>query len=151
MGANLLRFIAGVCHDALGTSTRLPAWRLESLPKSQLKVVDLLVDSNLDQLLDSIRPRTIFDCVAYGGYSFETDQALIYRTNCNFASRLLVRLQDRDIAMYVHAGSSSEHGDNASGPKEDSFTSPNSHYAVSKVTAANLLYYYGEKSWAFPA
>ena len=95
--------------------------------------------------------RTIFDCVAYGGYSFETDQALIYRTNFNFASRLLVRLQDRDIAMYVHAGSSSEYGDNASGPKEDSFTSPNSHYAVSQVTAANLLYYYGEKSWAFPA
>ena len=62
-----------------------------------------------------------------------------------------MRLQDRDIAMYVHAGSSSEYGDNASGPKEDSFTSPNSHYAVSQVTAANLLYYYGEKSWAFPA
>jgi dolichol-phosphate mannosyltransferase len=47
--------------------------------------------------------------------------------------------------MYVHAGSSSEYGDNASGPKEDGFTAPNSHYAVSKVAAANLLYYYGKK------
>ena len=52
VGANLLRLIAGVRHDVFGTSTRLPAWRLEGLPQNQLKVVDLLVDSNLDQLLD---------------------------------------------------------------------------------------------------
>ena len=28
-----------------------------------------------------VRPRTIFDCVAYGAYSFETDSELIYQTN----------------------------------------------------------------------
>jgi dolichol-phosphate mannosyltransferase len=149
VGANLLRLIAGARHDTFGTGTRLAAWRLEGLPQNQIKVVDLLVDSNLDQLLDSIRPRTIFDCLAYSAYSFETDQAH-YLLNFSFAFRLLVRLQDRDIAMYVHAGSSSEYGDNASGPKGDGFTAPNSHHAVSKVAVANLLYY-DEKSWAFPA
>lgn len=145
IGANLMRLLVSHRPDVYGTTTRLPAWRLEGLPPDRVQVVDLLVDSNLDQLLDSIKPRTIFDCVAYGAYSFETDPALIYQTNFNLASRLLARLCDRGIAMYVHAGSSSEYGENASGPKEDSFTAPNSHYAVSKIAAANLLYYHGKK------
>jgi len=145
VGANLQVMLSALRPDVYGTTTRLPAWRLESLPQDHVKAVDLLVDSNLDQLLDSIRPRTIFDCVAYGAYSFETDADLIYQTNFNLAARLLARLKNRDIATYVHAGSSSEYGDNASGPKEGNFTAPNSHYAVSKVATANLLYYYGKK------
>jgi polyisoprenyl-phosphate glycosyltransferase len=136
VGANLMRLLVGLRPDVYGTATRLPAWRLENLAQDRVKVVDLLVDSNLDQLLDTIKPRTIFDCVAYGGYSFETDAALIYQTNFHLASRLLSRLCERHIAVYVHAGSSSEYGENASGPKEDSFTAPNSHYAVSKVAAS---------------
>ena len=57
--------------------------------------MDLLIDSNLDVLLDSIRPRTVFNCVAYGAYSFETDSQLIYRTNFQFITRLLSRLEAR--------------------------------------------------------
>ena len=145
IGANLMRLLAPLRPDVYGTTTRVPAWRLEDLRQDHVKVVDLLVDSNLDQLLDSIQPRTIFDCVAYGAYSFETDAALIYQTNFNLAARLLSRLRQRNIAVYVHAGSSSEYGDNAGGPGENSFTAPNSDYAVSKVATANLLYYYGKK------
>ena len=79
------------------TAPRLakPAWRLEGLPAENVRAVDLLIDSNLDALLDLIRPRTIFDCVAYGAYSFETDSQLIYRTNFQFVTRLLPRLQAR--------------------------------------------------------
>jgi len=145
IGANLMRLLAPLRPDVYGTTTRVPAWRLEDLRQDHVKVVDLLVDSNLDQLLDSIQPRTIFDCVAYGAYSFETDAALIYQTNFNLAARLLSRLRQRNIAVYVHAGSSSEYGENAGGPGENSFTAPNSDYAVSKVATANLLYYYGKK------
>ena len=45
----------------------------------------------------------------------------------------------------MHAGSSSEYGDNAAGPREHDPTAPNSDYAVSKVAAANLIYYYGKR------
>jgi dolichol-phosphate mannosyltransferase len=126
-------------------AARLPAWRLEDIPRDNVRVVDLLVDSNLDGLLESVRPRVIFDCVAYGAYSFETDSQLIYRTNFTLATRLLARLQSRKLIAYVHAGSSSEYGDNAAGPGEHAFTAPNSHYAVSKVAAANLIHFYGKK------
>jgi nucleoside-diphosphate-sugar epimerase/glycosyltransferase involved in cell wall biosynthesis len=145
VGANLLRSVIAMRQDVYGTTTRKPAWRLEDLPDDHVRMVDLLIDSNLDALLDEIRPRTIFDCVAYGAYSFETDSQLIYRTNFHFLTRLLSRLESRSIACFVHAGSSSEYGDAAAGPAEDDPTRPNSDYAVSKIAAANLIYYYGKR------
>jgi len=145
IGANLLRIILRSRDDAYGVAARLPAWRLEGLRRDSVRVTDLLVESNLDHLLDSIKPQTIFDCVAYGAYSFETDSQLIYRTNLTLATRVLERLHTRKISAYIHAGSSSEYGDNAAGPSEDAFTAPNSHYAVSKVAAANLIHFYGKK------
>jgi dolichol-phosphate mannosyltransferase len=145
VGANLLRPIFGLRRDVYGTTSRTPAWRLEDLPAENVRVVDLLIDSNLDALLDSIRPRTVFNCVAYGAYSFEVDSQLIYRTNFQLITRLLPRLEARTIACYVHAGSSSEYGDNAAGPDEQAPTAPNSDYAVSKIATAGLIHYYGKR------
>ena len=145
VGANLLRTLSRYRDDVYGTASRLPAWRLEDLRSENIIVTDLLVDSNLDAMLDTVKPRTVFDCVGYGGYSFETDAGLIYETNFNLIGRLLGRLERRAIACYLHAGSSSEYGDNASGPREDSPTFPNSNYAVSKVATANLIHFFGKK------
>ena len=145
VGANLLRTLLSVRRDVYGTASRKPAWRLENLPDDRVRVVDLMIDSNLDALLDLIEPRTVWNCVAYGAYSFEIDSQLIYRTNFRFATRLLPRLGDRSIACYVHAGSSSEYGDLAAGPTERGPTAPNSDYAVSKVATANLIYFHGKR------
>ena len=145
IGANLVRTLSRYRDDVYGTASRLPTWRLEDLRSENIIVTDLLVDSNVDAMLDRIKPRTVFDCVAYGGYSFETNAGLIYDTNFNLVVRLLNRLERRTIACYVHAGSSSEYGDNASGPREDSPTLPNSHYAVSKAATANLIHFFGKK------
>src|ERR1700683_3415017 len=145
IGANVALTLLRYRDDIFVTATRLPAWRLEKLPTNRVKVVDLLIDSNLDDLLETVQPRTIIDCVAYGAYSFQTDDQLIYQTNFSLVSRLLARLEARKISAYLHAGSSSEYGDNASGPSEQAPCAPNSHYAVSKVAAANLLFYYGKK------
>jgi dolichol-phosphate mannosyltransferase len=145
VGANVFRTILAYRNDVYGTATRLPAWRLAGLPPKNVKIADLLVDSNLDQLLETVRPRTVIDCVAYGAYSFETEMQLIYQTNFNLVSRLLARLENTTTAAYVHAGSSSEYGYHASGPHEDTALAPNSHYAVSKAAASGLIYYYGKK------
>ena len=145
VGANLMHCLAACREDVFGTTTRLPAWRLEGLPPHQVRSADLLVDSNLEQLLDDIKPRTIFNCIAYGAYSFEVDSQLIYQTNFDFVTRLLPQLLERGIHCYVHAGSSSEYGDNAAGPAETAAMAPNSDYAVSKVAAASLIHMYGKK------
>jgi nucleoside-diphosphate-sugar epimerase/glycosyltransferase involved in cell wall biosynthesis len=145
VGANLARMLLAHRPDVYATASRLPAWRLDDLPVSAVRQVDLLVDPNLDALLNETRPRTVFNCVAYGAYSFETDPSLIYQTNFNLTAKLLRRLVERGLSCYVHAGTSSEYGDNASGPSEDAANEPNSDYAVSKVAAANLIYFYGKK------
>jgi dolichol-phosphate mannosyltransferase len=149
VGANLSRMLLGRRSDVYATASRLPAWRLSDLPAAAVRQVDLLVDPNLDALLNEVKPRTVFNCVAYGAYSFETDPSLIYQTNFNLTAKLLRRLVDRGVSCYVHAGTSSEYGDNASGPSEDAANEPNSDYAVSKVAAANLIYFYGKKK-GFP-
>ncbi|MDR3635714.1 MAG: NAD-dependent epimerase/dehydratase family protein [Isosphaeraceae bacterium] len=145
VGAALLRTLARERDDVYGTASRLPAWRLDGLPAHRILAGDLLIDSHLDQVVQTTRPRTVFDCIAYGAYSFETDSTLIYQTNFNLAIRLLDRLDRATLACYVHAGSSSEYGDNAAGPDEGALPAPNSDYAVSKVAVANLLLYHGKK------
>src|SRR3954465_4218489 len=77
VGANLMRSLFALRQDVYGTTTRKPAWRPEAQPRDRVRMVDLLIDSNLDALLDDVRPRTIFHCVAYGAYSFETESQLI--------------------------------------------------------------------------
>ncbi len=145
IGSHLLQMLLKYRDDAFGTVFHIPAWRLESCPPAQVLHADLLVDANLDSLFNQINPKTVFNCVAYGAYSFEIDSSLIYRTNFNMTEKILSHLEKRSIAAYVHAGSSSEYGDNASGPVENDPLAPNSDYAVSKVAAANLLFFYGCK------
>lgn len=149
VGANVLRRILQVRLDVVGTASRTPAWRLEGIDSRHVRALDLLVDQNIDALLDDVKPRVVLDCVAYGAYSFEVDAQRIYDTNFGFVSRLVERLAARGVACYVHAGSSSEYGGNASAPKETDATAPNSEYAVSKAAAASLLYYWG-KHKGFP-
>ena len=95
-------------------------------------------------MLDEVRPRTVFNCIAYGAYSFETDGELILRTNLMSTHALLERLATRNLAAYIHAGSSSEYGENAAGPEEHDFLAVNSDYAVSKAACAHLIHYYGK-------
>src|SRR5271157_4201230 len=108
IGANLLRYILRYRTDVFGTTLSLSPWRLEGLPESNIIAVDLLVDFNLKKLLDTVRPRVVFDCVAYGAYSFEKNADLIYRTNVNFKMKLLEKLKQCHVVRYTHAGSSSE-------------------------------------------
>ena len=77
VGANLLRMLLDVRTDVIGTASPMPAWRLEGLPGGNVVAIDLLIESDLRRLLDRARPLTIFDCVAYGAYSFERDADLI--------------------------------------------------------------------------
>ena len=59
--------------------------------------------------------------------------------------KILHRLESHETACYVHAGSSSEYGEKASGPTELDLPDPNSDYSVSKVACANLISYMGRK------
>ena len=145
VGANLFRTLLQYRDDVYATTTRIPTWRFEEIPLKNIIMIDLLVESNLDKLLTEISPQTVFNCVAYGAYSFEKDSDLIYQTNFNLTAKLLNRWESKNITSYIHAGSSSEYGDNSEAPLETELPTPNSHYAVSKSACSILLNYYGKK------
>ena len=143
IGANLLRRCLGVRRDVTGTMFRTRGWRLEGIPDAHLAELDLLDPDGVRNVLNHSRPRTIFDCAAYGGYPFQTDSERIHLTNYQGLVNLFAELERFEITAYVHAGSSSEYGLNAAGPDEDSPRIPNSHYAVSKSAAAELIAFVG--------
>src|ERR1039458_3094120 len=98
IGSVLFRTILGQRPDVFGTVFHTPAWRLEDLPSPNVLQADLLVDANIDYLLDTLKPKTVFNCIAYGAYSFQTSSEWIYPTNFNLTEKLVHRLADRAIA-----------------------------------------------------
>jgi nucleoside-diphosphate-sugar epimerase/glycosyltransferase involved in cell wall biosynthesis len=146
VGFNLFQSLRALRSDVFAVVHRLNAgWRLgqAAIPHSQLLICDLNYEQSVRHLIDSCRPRTLFNLAAYGAYSHQQDTGLIYRTNFMSTIHLLEALKTRGFDAYVHAGSSSEYGLNAAGPDEADEPLPNSHYAVSKLGNANLLKYYG--------
>jgi polyisoprenyl-phosphate glycosyltransferase len=142
IGANLMRTLLDTRPDVFGTASREPAWRLAGLGDHAV-TVDLLARGNLGALLDRIQPATVFDCVAYGAYSFEQDIERMYQTNVVLKQELIEQLLQRGTYCYIHAGSSSEYGAHAAAPDETQASAPNSHYAVTKSAAAGLVYFFG--------
>ena len=145
VGANLFRMFFSYRDDVFGTDISLPSWRLEGMPENRIIQADLMDENILANLIQKIRPQTVMDCIAYGAYSFENDYERIYQTNFILTAKLLKQLENNRITCYVHAGSSSEYGDNVAGTSEEATLAPNSHYSVSKIACANLIYYYGKK------
>ena len=143
VGANLLRRLLKYREDVFGVVRTLPAWRLDGIDRRHILEADLIDLAATRNLVANVRPSTIFDCIAYGAYSFETDQELIYRTNFTALVQLMELLADTGFTAFVHAGSSSEYGTNSAGPLEEASLQPNSHYSVSKVAASNYISYVG--------
>ncbi len=144
VGANLLRQLLKHRNDVFGVVRFLPAWRLEGIDRRHILEADLLDLAAARNLVTNVRPRTIFNCVAYGAYSFETDFDLIYRTNFSSLVQLVELLAETDLAAFIHAGSSSEYGTKSAGPLEEESLQPNSHYSVSKAAASDYIAYAGK-------
>lgn len=144
VGANLLLKLLKYRDDVFGVIRSLPSWRLESIDRQNIVEADLNDLAETRNMIESIRPGTVFHCVSYGAYSFEEDAALIYRTNFQSLVQLVEMLAETDMATFVHAGSSSEYGLNCAAPNESDTLEPNSHYAVSKAAASSYLGYVGK-------
>lgn len=144
VGANLFRILAQERNDVFAVIQRQPAWRLDGVARERIFEVDFTDASACRNLIQSVRPQTVFDSIAYGAYSFEADPEKIYKTNFNAMVGFVELLSQQSFAAYVHAGSSSEYGANSAQPTENQALYPNSHYAVSKAAAAQYVSYCGK-------
>ena len=144
VGANLLRRLLEHRDDVFGVVRTFPAWRLDAIDQGHVLEIDLIDLAATRNMVTSLRPGTVFDCVAYGAYSFETEHSLIYRTNFVALVQLVELLAETEFGALVHAGSSSEYGLKSAGPSEEESLQPNSHYAVSKAAASDYIIYAGK-------
>jgi dolichol-phosphate mannosyltransferase len=144
VGANLLRMLLKHRDDVYGVVRSAPAWRLEGVESRHIFEINLTDLAATRNMVGNVGPATLFDCIAYGAYSFETDYNLIYRTNFLALVQLVELLAQTGFTALVHAGSSSEYGLNSAGPLEDASLQPNSHYAVSKAAGSDYITFAGK-------
>lgn len=149
VGANLFKTLTAVRDDVYAVVRREKNWRLAEIKDERVIAVDLNDYVAAKNLINSVAPQTIFDCAAYGAYSFEEDANLIYQTNFQSIVNFVGLLAGQPFAAFIHAGSSSEYGTNCAAPSEGSICEPNSPYAVSKVAVASYLRFMG-KQCSFP-
>lgn len=144
VGANLFKTISKYRNDVFAVIRSSKGWRLADIKDEQTIQVDLNDYSAVKNLINTIVPQTVFDCMAYGAYSFEENSTLIYQTNFQSVVNLIEIIAKQPFSAYVHAGSSSEYGTNCSAPVEESICEANSPYSVSKVAIANYLQFMGK-------
>ena len=106
IGANLYQTIARERQDVYAVVRREKSWRLSDVSNEQILQVDMRDSSAVRNLIDNIRPKTVFDCIAYGAYSFENELGNIYETNFQSLVHLVEALVDTEIVAFIHAGSS---------------------------------------------
>ena len=87
-----MRALSEVRADVFGTASRDPAWRLSRVGADRLITVDLLARGQHRYPARPPRAATVFDCVAYGAYSFEQDVERMYQTNVVFKQELIEQL-----------------------------------------------------------
>lgn len=145
VGANLFKMVSAVRDDVFAVVRQDRNWRLAGCREDQVVTVDLNDHAAAQNLIQTLAPQTVFDCVAYGAYSFEEKTALIYETNFQSVVHLVELLSTQPFAAFVHAGSSSEYGINCSAPSEEARFEPNSAYSVSKVAVSTYLRYMGKQ------
>jgi nucleoside-diphosphate-sugar epimerase len=161
VGANLCNYFVARGYKVVAlTGTSSQSWRLDkSIYSSETKPfdfhqVDLTDSKNVHEFIKYLQPQIIFNCAAYGAYSSQTDSDRIYKVNFDGVRFLLESVRKLNkFTAFIQAGTSSEYGQNCSGPKEEEPTIPDSDYAVSKVAASQLIKFYGMKyklpAWIF--
>jgi dolichol-phosphate mannosyltransferase len=143
IGVNLFKDIFSVRKDVYAlTHDAQRVWRLKliNVPSENIIHCDIVSKYSVDEVFENFQPQTVFNLAAYGACSKQKDATLTYETNVLGTHNILESLEQN--AVYVHAGSSSEYGYNCSAPKEADALQPNSHYSVSKVSAAYMIQYY---------
>jgi polyisoprenyl-phosphate glycosyltransferase len=145
---------ANVCRNMLERGARVigvsgpskQRWRLPDHRNLELHSVDLRLQKDVESLVQRVQPSVVINCAAYGAYPSQTNVNQIYQVNVDAVRYLLEALRAvPHLRAFIQAGSSSEYGTNCSAPKEDAPTLPDSHYAVSKLSASALVRFYAIK------
>ena len=111
-------------------------WRLAGLEgDAQRHAADLRDADAVRSAVRAARPEWVFHLAVHGAYSSQRDPLAMVQTNVLGTANLVEAALDAGFDAFVNAGSSSEYGFKDHPPAETELPEPNSHYAVTKVSA----------------
>lgn len=137
VGANLVRRLVSDGYDVhLILRGEADTWRLQGmLDKVKVHTGDLTKKDQISDIVQKVKPRTIFHLAAYGAYPFQTDPERIEAVNLDGTIILLSACEKEGFDVFINTGSSSEYGFKNKPMKETDTLEPNSSYAVFKSAA----------------
>lgn len=147
VGANLVRFLLSRGHEVhLLLRSGFNPWRINDIQSHlRLHLVDMTQFSELERIIDAIRPDWVFHLATHGAYSHQTDIQKITQTNINGTVNLVEACSKLGFEVFVNTGSSSEYGFKDHPAREDEFADPNSCYAVTKLSATLFCRYIAQQ------
>lgn len=140
MGANLVRYLVRRgCRPYVILRRSSDIWRIKEIfNKLKPSYADLRDKNSVFKVVSQIRPKIIYHCATYGGYSFQKNYASIMQTNILGTFNLLESCRQVGFDCFVNTGSSSEYGIKNKSMKESDLLAPVTQYGSAKA-AATLL------------
>lgn len=150
IGSNMFFQLLKAREDVYACGINLQEhWRMAYLPDEirshQIVHFDITNDELVTSMFKSLRPQTVFNFCAHGAYEHQNNSDRINEVNLSGVRRLLTTMTQFPVRAFVNAGTSSEYGLNCAAPKEDAEKRPNSEYAISKLSAGEMVRYFGEQ------
>lgn len=140
LGANIARaFLKKNYSVHILNRTKNISWRLKDIEKI-LKIHrgDVTNSKSLHAALHKSKPDYIIHLATYGAYHFQTESKKIVNTNIVGTLNLLEASKDIPYKCFINTGSSSEYGYKNTSMKEKDYCDPESFYAATKLSAANI-------------
>lgn len=109
--------------------------RLEGLDGLRVHIADLRDADGVAALVSEIRPRIIYHCAVYGGFSSQRDTAAIFDTNLIGTIHLLQACERVGFDRFINTGSSSEYGIKNYPMRENDPGEPLGDYGIAKCAA----------------
>ena len=141
VGSAVFEFLIHNGYRVEGLGRKANPWRVAPENLDNYIVTN---DDNLVEKLNEVKPEIIINFAASGAYSFQDNFKNIISSNLEFLDKLSKWALENGASI-IHAGTSSEYGNNCSGPMEDSTPQPNSLYAITKLAGTHLLEFYSKK------
>lgn len=143
VGANLARRLLNDGHEVhLLVRPGYRGWRIDAIrDRVRLHVAALGDKAQLGERVEAAQPEWVFHLAAYGAYSTQTNLDRMIQTNLIGTVNLVEACLQAGIEAFVNAGSSLEYGLKDHAAAEDEWVDPNSHYALTKVSATQFCRY----------
>lgn len=142
IGANLVRKLLEqkhVVHILIEKNTDL--WRLHDVENNiTIHKIDLREHDKINQLINTVKPESIFHLASYGGMPNQNDQKLIFDVNFHGTVNLVNACKKAGFDCFINTGSSSEYGIKNSPMSEENVLEPITDYAVAKAAASQFCF-----------